>query len=276
MSDVPARRGRLPDLNATREAREANGRQEAHVEFPRSSMPPEKLAGMEERMRRDQEVRRQAEERLAAVRLTPREDALVRVLGGARLLWGDASVGLVVGRGRERSVPYLVAQLYGAKWSRLSRRSRTRMFGRLRTLRHRANAKLAGLSLAIVPDVFGVADWCLARTDLYDWRQGREKDLELLRPAGRVPRDETHSYAPVREPKRAAVRLRAVPVCGAYLLRRLASGPVQSREVLRECRVRGFSPSTVKNARQRLRIVATHGEGYGANGQWWLSLPGRP
>jgi hypothetical protein len=286
MFQKPARRRRLNDPNAAREAREENARQEADVAFPPDSLSPDERAEEAEDCRRAEPAVRQAEDRLAAVRLTPTENALVQLLGGAFLLRSAAWHGREVRYGEERSVPYLVTRLYGAKWSRLGRRSRRLMLGRLRTLRHRANAKLAEVSLAIVPEFTWAADersraaehvtWCLARTDLHDPR--REGDNNQ---AGRIfaeleVREWARMHGVSLAPEGPPGRLQAVPECAAYLRERLASAPVESRRVLRECRDRGFRPSTIRNARRLLKVVATHGEGYGADGEWWLSLPGRP
>jgi hypothetical protein len=281
MSDQPARRRRLHDPNATREAREENARQEAYATLLHDSLSPEERAKVEEYYRWTDEVVRQAEDRLAAVRLTPKENALVQALGGAYLLYAGALNGREVGSVWAETVPRLLDQLYGLKWNRLGGRARKRMLGRLRVLRCRANAKLGELSLKVIPcltqhtDTEECLGLLLVRTDVYDQRQGKECASRRL-PKARVQELARNLGLTNEPPRDGARRLQAVPACVAFLRQRLASGPLESRRVLRECRDRGFRPSTVKNARRRLRIVATHGEGYGANGEWWLSLPGRP
>jgi hypothetical protein len=281
MSDKPARRSRRRDPNTTHEARDENARMMEYEKFLHDTMPAEKREAREGEYRRINEAARQAEEQLGAARLTPLESALVKSLDAVYLLYIHVlNDRIVLDCGPWKSEPELIARLYGiTSWRTLGKRDRKRMRGRLRTLQCRANAKLAGLSLRIVrtPDENNGGFQLGAVRDFDAWLLGRRRDQDRLRSFMSSPRVQSlmRNYGILPE-EHGRPRLQEVPRCMAYLRQRLAAGPVESRRVLCECRNQGFSPSTVRHARTRLGVIATHGEGYGANGEWWLELPAPP
>jgi hypothetical protein len=276
MSEKPARRRYRRDPNATREAREENARAGNYAKFLHDNMPAEVREAREEQCRRCEEAVRQAKEQLGVAGLTPLEFALIESLDAIYLLYAHVlNDKIVIERGLRKSEPELIARLYGiTSWRTLGKRGRKRMRGRLRTLQSRVNAKLTVLSLRIVriTDVKVNGGFQLvAVRDHAAWLSERSSSNEYVR---RLL--EARGGCEEVRGDHARPRLQEVPRCMAYLRRRLAAGPVESRRVLCECRNQGFSPSTVRHARKRLGGIATHGEGYGANGEWWLELPGPP
>jgi hypothetical protein len=192
--------------------------------------------------KREEKRQRFWEWRKQHLKLSSRQDTLLRAVDGKALLPQVA-----------------IEAVYGFEWSHLGKRQRSKYLGRLRTLQHALNRKLLAKGR---PYLVSIRKGKIRLVAAKDWKSR----VETRRSQKRKSKGRSRSAV-----KRCAEWLRWF-LTEQKSLR--VNGWLSVSVLTQAARRQGFRPSTIKSARKRLGLLCKR-TGYGARGCWLVCLPTR-